>query len=183
MPSRLAALSFGLGTNAGLKPVGSGTEGVTYAELLHVNGRGTMGISAHQSVTLGLARTILIPHLTSCEGWQGAISIEAIGGDMGFKSIFDGLRDRIFARQRSVSADYDLSPHERLVRDYDLHLVELHDEIPYLIPQRDAMRAAWQRRDFVAYHEAFEAARQTGSIAENGKPLYRWSRNGSWTNS
>lgn len=91
---------------------------------------------------------------------------------MGFKSIFDGLRDRIFARQRSVSADYDLSPHERLVRDYDLHLVELHDEIPYLIPQRDAMRAAWQRRDFVAYHEAFEAARQTGGIAENGKPLY-----------
>ncbi|MFK0206332.1 hypothetical protein [Agrobacterium sp. NPDC090283] len=91
---------------------------------------------------------------------------------MGFKDILGILRDRMLPRRRAASADQNLSPHERLVRDYDLHLVELHDEIPRLIPQRDAMRAAWRRRDFLAYHQAFEAARQADGIAENGKPHY-----------
>ncbi len=85
---------------------------------------------------------------------------------MSFKDIFGNFRDRIFSWRR-VS-----SPHERLVRDYDLYLVELHDEMPHLIPQRDAMRAAWHRRDFTAYQQAFESARRNGGIAENGKPHY-----------
>ena len=65
-----------------------------------------------------------------------------------------------------------LSPEEQLVRDYDLYLVDLHDEMPSLIPQRDAMRTAWLKGDFEVYQQAFEAARESGVIADNGKPLY-----------
>lgn len=91
--------------------------------------------------------------------------------DMPFKDIFQAVRDRIFGRAPAAPAE-PLSPHEQLVRDYDLYLVDLHDELPALIPQRDAMRAAWRNGDFEAYQRAFEAARAGGVIAENGKPLY-----------
>ena len=90
---------------------------------------------------------------------------------MGFKDVLAGLRGRFFARAPAGSAE-PLSEEEQLVRDYDLSLVELHDEIPALIPQRDAMRAAWRNGDFETYQRAFEAARAGGVIAENGRPLY-----------
>ncbi|UDF28945.1 UNVERIFIED_ORG: hypothetical protein LHK14_15680 [Roseateles sp. XES5] len=90
---------------------------------------------------------------------------------MGFKDILAGFRNRMFGRKPAMPAE-PLSEEEQLVRDYDLYLVDLHDEIPALVPQRDAMRAAWQRGDFEAYQRAFEAARAGGVIAENGKPLY-----------
>lgn len=89
---------------------------------------------------------------------------------MGFKDIFARFRSRMAGGGAAPLTP--LSPEEQLVRDYDLYLVDLHDEIPALIPQRDAMRTAWRKRDFEAYEQAFEEARASGLIAENGKPLY-----------
>lgn len=89
---------------------------------------------------------------------------------MGFKDIFARFRSRISGA--SAAPATPLSAEEQLVRDYDLYLVDLHDELPSLIPQRDAMRAAWRKGDFEAYEQAFEAARASGVIADNGKPLY-----------
>ena len=90
---------------------------------------------------------------------------------MGFKDIFSTLRNRMFGRAESAPAE-PLSPQEQLVRDYDLYLVDLYDEIPALVPQRDAMRIAWGNGDFEAYQRAFEAARAGGVIAESGRPQY-----------
>jgi hypothetical protein len=89
---------------------------------------------------------------------------------MGFKDIFARFRSRISGV--GAAPAIPLSPEEQLVRDYDLYLVDLHDELPALAPQRDAMRAAWLKGDFEAYEQAFEAARASGVIADNGKPLY-----------
>ncbi|WP_439616295.1 hypothetical protein [Shinella sp.] len=90
---------------------------------------------------------------------------------MGFKDIFSTLRNRMFGRAESAPAE-PLSPQEQLVRDYDLYLVDLYDEIPALVPQRDAMRIAWGNGDFEAYQRAFEAARAGGVITESGRPHY-----------
>ena len=90
---------------------------------------------------------------------------------MGFKDILASTFNGIFGRAGRRPAE-PLSPEEQLVRDYDLYLIDLHDEIASLIPQRNAMRAAWRKGDFEAYQRAFEAARASGIIAENGKPLY-----------
>jgi hypothetical protein len=90
---------------------------------------------------------------------------------MGFKDILAGMRNRVFGRASAAPQEL-LSPEEQLVRDYDLYLVDLHDEIPALVPQRDAMRAAWRNGDFEAYQRAFEAARVGGVITESGRPLY-----------
>jgi len=91
---------------------------------------------------------------------------------MGLKHLLAGLRGRIFGTAPAAPSGEELSSYERLVRDYDLYLIDLHDEIPRLFPQRDAMRRAWQERDFPAYERAFAAARRDGGIAENGKPDY-----------
>lgn len=91
--------------------------------------------------------------------------------DMVFKDILAALRTRMLGRASAAPQEL-LSPEERLVRDYDLYLVDLHDEIPALVPQRDAMRAAWRNGDFEAYQRAFEAARASGVITESGRPLY-----------
>lgn len=69
---------------------------------------------------------------------------------MGFKTILAGLGGRIFGRTPAAASE-PLSEEEQLIRDYDLSLVEFHDEIPALIPQRDSMRAAWRNGDFAAY--------------------------------
>jgi hypothetical protein len=61
---------------------------------------------------------------------------------MGFKDIFSAWRNRNASRPTGVGALEPLSLEGSLVRDYDLYLVELHDELPDLVPQRDAMRAA-----------------------------------------
>ncbi|TCN48686.1 hypothetical protein EV665_101423 [Shinella granuli] len=91
--------------------------------------------------------------------------------DMVFRDILATLRNRMFGRASAAPQEL-LSPEERLVRDYDLYLVDLHDEIPALVPQRDALRAAWRNGDFEAYQRAFEAARASGVITESGRPLY-----------
>ncbi|WP_119256027.1 hypothetical protein [Shinella zoogloeoides] len=91
---------------------------------------------------------------------------------MGFKDIFSAWRNRNAARPTGGGGEEPLSLEGSLVRDYDLYLVELHDELPDLVPQRDAMRAAWSLGDFEAYHQAFETARASGIIAANGKPLH-----------
>ena len=88
-----------------------------------------------------------------------------------FRNILDALRKRVPGRGKGVSQE-PLSLEEKLVQDYDLYLVDLHDELPDLLAERDAMRAAWRDGDFDAYHRAFEAARAGGVIAGNGKPLY-----------
>ncbi len=90
---------------------------------------------------------------------------------MNFRKILAAVKGRVFSRARAVPQE-PLSLEERLVDDYDLYLVDLHDELPALIPQRDAMRLAWRSGDFEAYQRAFEAARASGVIAENGMPLY-----------
>ncbi|MDX3975709.1 hypothetical protein [Shinella sp.] len=90
---------------------------------------------------------------------------------MGFKDIFSTLRNRMFGRAERAPAE-PLSPQELLVRDYDLYLVDLYDELPDLVPQRDAMRIAWGNGDFEAYQRAFEAARAGGMIAQSGRPHY-----------
>ena len=90
---------------------------------------------------------------------------------MDMKDIFATFPNRFFGRAQAVRKE-NLSPQEQLVRDYDLYFVERHDELPTLIPQRDAMRTAWRNSDFEAYQRAFEAARASGIIADNGKPLY-----------
>lgn len=87
---------------------------------------------------------------------------------MGFKDIFARFRSRMSGAAPATP----VSPEEQLVRDYDLYPVDLHDEMPGLIPQRDAMRTAWHKGDFEAYQQAFEAARASGVTADNGKPLY-----------
>lgn len=91
--------------------------------------------------------------------------------DMGFKDILASTFNRLFRRAGTRSTE-PLSPEEQLVQDYDLYLIDLHDEIASLIPQRDAMRTAWRKGDFEAYQRAFETALASGIIAENGKPLY-----------
>lgn len=90
---------------------------------------------------------------------------------MRFRDILANARSRIFGRGQAEPRE-PLSLEERLVHDYDLRLYELHDELPELIPERDAMRAAWRNGDFEAFHRTFEAARAGGMIAANGKPLY-----------
>ena len=90
---------------------------------------------------------------------------------MGFRTILASMRHRMLGRAGSAPPEL-LSPEERLVRDYDLYLVDLHDEIPALVPQRDAMRAAWRNGDFEAYQRAFETAQASGTITESGRPLY-----------
>lgn len=88
-----------------------------------------------------------------------------------FRNILDAVRKRVPGRGNGVSRE-PLSLEEKLVQDYDLYLLDLHDELPDLMAERDAMRAAWRNGDFEAYQQAFEAARASGAIAENGKPHY-----------
>lgn len=90
---------------------------------------------------------------------------------MGIKDVLANIRDGA-ADEVAEAPESSFSPEEQLVRDYDLYLMDLHDEIPSLLPQRNAMRAAWLEQDFAAYQNAFEEARASGVIAENGKPLY-----------
>ena len=65
---------------------------------------------------------------------------------MGLKDILTGLLGGL--KRTPTAPPEPLSPQEQLVSDYRLRLIELHDEIPHLIPQRDAMRAAWSAGDF-----------------------------------
>lgn len=81
---------------------------------------------------------------------------------------------KIFAKLLGKAPQFDaeLSHYERIVRDYDLTLIELDDEIPRLVPAREAMFAAWRDRDFAAYKAAFNTAHRSGEIVESGRPLY-----------
>ncbi|MFC6445965.1 hypothetical protein [Shinella zoogloeoides] len=90
---------------------------------------------------------------------------------MSFRSILAAVRKTLSGRGNGVPQE-PLSLEEQLVHDYKLRLYELHDELPELNGQRDAMRAAWRGGDFEAFHRAFEAARASSVIAANGKPLY-----------
>lgn len=91
---------------------------------------------------------------------------------MGWKDLVRSVRDMALGRRAAPEPAEELTNYQILLRDYDLHSLFLHDEIPRLYGERDAMRRAWQERDFAAYRAAFEAARAEGDLAENGKPRY-----------
>lgn len=94
------------------------------------------------------------------------------GDEMGWKDLVRSVRDKVLGERATPEPAEELTNYQILLRDYDLHSVFLHDEIPRLYGERDAMRRAWQERDFAAYRSAFEAARAEGDLTENGKPRY-----------
>jgi len=91
---------------------------------------------------------------------------------MGWKDLVRSVRDTVLGGRAAPEPAEELTQYEILLKDYGIGSLFLHDEIPRLYGERDAMRRAWQARDFSAYRAAFEAALAEGDLAENGKPRH-----------
>lgn len=91
---------------------------------------------------------------------------------MSWKDLVRSLRDKVLGGRATPDPAEELTQYEILLKAYGIASIFLHDEIPRLYEERDAMRRAWQARDFSAYRAAFEAALAEGDLAENGKPRY-----------